>query len=448
MRSNSMAYKIVCILWLLFLFEPARLMSHYATYLNPLKWLPELLLYSSFVVLWIMNSADKAKEKDIYPCYTALILLLLYGTVIAFILGNWGIARMVNRLMLSYYTLGLLTLYIVKNINHIRGIFLLYYLHLIFFAAWGAYSLEVNPITAYTNIAAREIIPWHQHYVNRDAFGPLMVLGLAFSCYYGLNREYKVKAATWSSVLLFIIGIVLSHARATFFSMIAAISYIGLKSNKKLVGFATIILFSGLVIIISALIAGDTNYWDIMQSSFTEGMSSGTGQDRKFLWTWAWQIFLDYPIFGVGTGNAGIHLPNYVPEAEAIAHGYNTLGHLWARSLHNVPLTILVEYGLIGAIIFIYLIHDFIKTNRTCRYIAKSSGLSMKKEQNNKVQYVQTDYIYSMSMALMTCFIAYWINGIFYEILYTPFLWHILILNRILYNYISSKNGIQINMLT
>src|SRR6202000_959320 len=95
--------------------------------------------------------------------------------------------------------------------------------------------------------------------------------------------------------------------------------------------------------------------------------------------------------------------------------------------VHSAPVTIIAEYGLVGAIIALLLVVDFFRTNRRTRMHATKSTVSS-----------QTDdyppgYVNAVALGLHAAFLTFCVSGIFYEIIYTPLFWTVVVLNRMLY---------------
>jgi O-antigen ligase len=216
--------------------------------------------------------------------------------------------------------------------------------------------------------------------------------------------------------------------------MSVTLLYIWYKSKRKIIGMFLLIVASGVVFGAGAFVSSGHNYWEIMNTIVTEGSSGGTGADRKTLWGWAWRVFLENPIIGAGTGNAGVKFVDLIPEDEMLNHGY-TKGKLWGRAIHCVPLTILADYGLIGAFVFAMLIVDFLRTNSRTRRglnIIRGSSLYGPKTQRGDNSTMPRRYLY-INSAISACFVAYWINAVFYETLYAAFLWNLVTMNRLLF---------------
>jgi O-antigen ligase len=311
-------------------------------------------------------------------------------------------------------------------------------LYILYFAIWGILSLKLSPID-HTDPGLRTIVPWHPWLDNRDGFGPLMVIGLVYSFYYYQAAESRrLKLLSLISLIFCTAGIVLSFGRAVFVAMAITIVFMWYQSKKKIYGMFLLIAAAILIFFTISLISPDNRYWETMQT-INNGLSEGTGADRSVLWGWAWREFINYPIFGVGTGNFGIALVKLVPLDEALRHGY-TEGRLWGRALHSAPFTILSEYGLVGTIAVVFLIIDFINTNRKNRNFSHAL-LKGEVSKTNENRHPQARVFYYISLALMACFLSFWINGFFYEIIYTSFLWNLIVINRLLYiNMLAFKN--------
>jgi hypothetical protein len=113
---------------------------------------------------------------------------------------------------------------------------------------------------------------------------------------------------------------------------------------------------------------------------------------------------------------------------EVAAGGY-TAGKLWGRAAHSAPMTILAEYGLIGAIVAALLVVDFFRTNqRTRSHAAKISSPAV-----SQAGGFPPGYVNAVALGLHAAFLAFCVSGVFYEILYSQLFWNVLVLNRMLY---------------
>ncbi len=418
--------RLVICLWFLFLFEPARLITHYIPALAPLKWVPELLLFAT-CIRWFFSPAPKRHVK----WFTVFFGLTLFGTVIAFVFGNWGIARLIVRQMFQYYALGLLTLSFCNTPKRAATILRLYFFMFLYYGIWGLVSLKLTPIASDIDPGTRQIVYWHIHFANRDGFGPLMVMGFvyAFFLYHALPGRL-LKLLTIATVIFCIVGIIISFGRGVFLAFIAVIGNLWLNTKRKILMAVAVAAMVLVFINVAPELAH--RYWATMQTISNEGTKGGTGLDRKILWGWGWREFLSSPIFGVGTGNFGIAIFRVVGYGEAISAGY-TPGKMWGRALHCAPLSVLCEYGLVGAVAMWFLLADFIKTNRRTRKNAERFAGNQARDDFRHDIFLQPSAVIAVSKGLNAALLAILVSAFFYELLYTPLLWHLIIINRLVY---------------
>ena len=202
--AEHQQYRLVVWLWFLSLFAPTKLITFYLPFVRPLTWLPELLLW--FCAVRWLQSPVKTRG---YPAYTAYFCLLILGTFVALLIGNAGPARDLLRQQYEFYLLGLLTLAYCTTPVRARAVLGVYFGYFVWYGVWGLISLKVSPLADAANPGARVIIYWHPNFDNRDAFGPLMVAGLAYSAYYlagtravrthsdGCRRGRRCRSAYW-----------------------------------------------------------------------------------------------------------------------------------------------------------------------------------------------------------------------------------------------------------
>lgn len=424
-EAGPRVYILLVVLWFLQLFAPQKLIQYFLPAAQPLSWVPEILLWV-VAIMWLRWPAPKRG----FPAYTRFMVLFLFGTVVAYFHGQWGLARLVDRQMYQLYLLGLITLTICDRPARARPIFALYFGYFVWFGIWGLISLKTSPIGAVEDTSARVIVFWHRDYDNRDAFGPLMVAGLAYSIYYlQANWAIRTRARTawcYLSIGMCAIGFFTSFGRGAFLAFLAVVSSMWLRSKRKLaIIFALLVAIGIATLSVPQLV---DRYVDTMQSITQQGTNSGTGADRAALWGIAWREFLSSPIVGVGTNNFGAGAATVLSPGEVVAGGY-TLGRLWGRAVHSAPMTIIAEYGLVGVTIALLLIVDFFRTNRRTRMNAtKDSGPEL--QQSNSFP---PGYVNAVALGLHAAFLTFCVSGIFYEIIYTPLFWTVVVLNRMLY---------------
>jgi hypothetical protein len=106
---------------------------------------------------------------------------------------------------------------------------------------------------------------------------------------------------------------------------------------------------------------------------------------------------------------------------------------MWGRVLHCAPLTILCENGIMGAVVMLCLVADFVSTNRRTRKNAKRFADPPGQGNFRNDFFFQPSAVIAVSNGLNAAFLAILVSAFLYELLYTPLLWHLIVINRLLY---------------
>jgi len=339
------------VMWFIILFDPQWFVASFGPQIA-LK-LPTPL----FAILLLITIAAGPRRflapLLVFIAYVALSLPLAYAR---------GLAMDVVKTALAYYTLTLATFTLVRRAREAVPIVV------------GAMGIQYG---TWVILGARTgQISWDYALFNYDAFGPIMVLGLASLFYMGM----ATKSRRWRRVAFVlaagcIVGLVVSFARGAVLSAGVVAMWIWFRSphklkNAALGAAAAVVLFVSARIFEgaqSAIVAGktSTNFWTEMQSSFDP--NDPTRTDREVLWHLATQVYLTHPVFGVGPNGFGAYAADNF-EAGTVGGSYNdNPRRLWGRRLHNTYYQILSELGTVGALIFLWMLWDFLKRNRRLR---------------------------------------------------------------------------------
>ena len=181
------------------------------------------------------------------------------------------------------------------------------------------------------------------------------------------------------------------------------------------------------MLISSATLFEGNLYWSEMKTIIYEGKSEGTGGDRWLLMGKAWEIFLDYPLVGVGPRNYGHVLPQYATTE--FRAGYHTYG----RVPHNIYFQLLAETGVLGVAAFFVLVYYFFKNNAQIRQLRNNSKVSVVNGAYGNQKYFELNKAQYLSLALETGMVAYLLNAFFYDLLYCSWFFDLIIINQLVY---------------
>jgi O-antigen ligase len=174
---------------------------------------------------------------------------------------------------------------------------------------------------------------------NENELGIILALGLVMSCYL-LLRNKGPRAIWFIHVPVCVIAICLTGSRGSFIAAGIALLMFPLsfgsfsRAQKKFGALALVVVVaSGMAIVPAAS-------WDRIGSIQGE-ISEGTLTKRTYIWAAGMDVFREHPLIGVGAGAFG-------------ASVYNKLDVPYVA--HNSYLSVLVEMGVIGELLFIALL--------------------------------------------------------------------------------------------
>lgn len=198
------------------------------------------------------------------------------------------------------------------------------------------YFLNINIFKFISAMGGRD--QWVENYIRVSSITqhinhlPLVLFPpLAFSLY---RRKYKFS-------MLIMLGIIASGSRSGIAASLALI-YISFFINRNVITLviSSLLAFSGFTYFIYG-----TDFFEKRLAFIASGTVDGSTQYRLDLWQRAWDLVLQYPIFGIGLGQESWMLK--------------------VDNLESSMMQILVNFGFIGIFIFlITIISVFIRSLR------------------------------------------------------------------------------------
>ncbi|UCG13977.1 MAG: O-antigen ligase family protein [Deltaproteobacteria bacterium] len=167
---------------------------------------------------------------------------------------------------------------------------------------------------------------------------------------YFLTGKKWVKIITMVSLPFLLNLIILSNSRASFLTLaiLGILTFFWIRGRLR--WRVLLALFAGALLVL--FLANDT-FWE-RQKTMTEHQDEGASGSRFLLWRGALEMSADHPL-GVGGEGFEALVFSYVPELT------ETMEEAGAKAVHNTFLTVLVEWGYVGLILFTgFLIHTFL----------------------------------------------------------------------------------------
>jgi O-antigen ligase len=357
-----------------------------------------------------------------------LLSYLLFITLTTPFAVNRGAAYGPVKAILVFYTLAVATLAWVKEERQVRPIVLAVFVGQ--FLWWGILGVRYGAVG------------WHSNLSNYDGYGPMMTLGIGLAFYFGLAaRNRRLRWLGFAVAGLSIAGVVASFARGAVLSAFAVGGIIWLRWPQKLRATAAL-LAALLVMIVAASFTsgvargGDLDspkgFWNDLATVTKEFDQSneGSSNDRRMLWATAVVVFHEYPILGAGAGNFGPAAAELPLEAFS-GWDMDNPGRLWDRALHSSYYQVLSEGGLVGCLLYLWILIDFFRRNAALR--SKQAV-----ERWNSIAKGEFDLRY-LSWGLEAGMVGFLTTGLFYNQLYVHWLYTLIIMNAILFGLTHAK---------
>jgi probable O-glycosylation ligase (exosortase A-associated) len=225
---------------------------------------------------------------------------------------------------------------------------------------------------------------------------------IPFAFFLALAEENPIKKVWYIGITaLFLLTNMMTFSRGGFVGLVAVGLYCWIRSPKKLVAAVLLCLLA----LFMVFYAPD-KYGDRLRSMAED--STGTGEDRLYMWRFGWKMFLDNPVIGVGQGNFPVEFGNY--ERDERLYGRT---RVW-RAAHSLYFTLLPELGLVGGFIFFKMLSS-IKKDLTA--IRRSTLQGFKKTQK------AASTILPLTYAMEASLIGFLVSSIFLSTLYYPNFW-------------------------
>ena len=191
---------------------------------------------------------------------------------------------------------------------------------------------------------------------DRNDVALLAAMAVPFALAWG-KAGGRYRALGYATTALLVAGVVATGSRGGFLAL-AAVGIAFLLRSRMLSWPKKSALVALAVVLAST--AGSTEYWDRIESIFTnptEDYNFQAREGRIEIWKRGLSYAVDHPATGVGFGN--------FPVAEGSTLENLGYGVKWSTA-HNAYVLVLAELGLPGLLVFLAIIGSIVKIVRHC----------------------------------------------------------------------------------
>lgn len=197
-------------------------------------------------------------------------------------------------------------------------------------------------------------------------FAMMLVTSLPFVLFFFLRSKGLKKVVSGGSVILVLLGIILTQSRGGFIGLGVVITAFSFSRGYEKQVFRK----TALVVLLCFLFCGlaSENYWDRIQTMWT-GDDQGSG--RVILYKRSLKLMLENPVLGTGVGCFGSAYGRALENKKFESVG-NVYDRKW-KAAHNTFLQIGVELGFPGLAIYLILIYYAIRNFNETKRLAKQN---------------------------------------------------------------------------
>jgi O-antigen ligase len=251
------------------------------------------------------------------------------------------------------------------------------------------------------------------------------------------TKDRKLRWLAFAAAGGCILGLVSTFARGAVLSGGAVAVWVWMRSPHNFK--TTLAAIAAVVVVFIAgtlykrpirhLETSEVTYGSIWQEMATalDPKHDDTHIDRDAIWAAAMQIYRQHPVFGVGPHNFGPYAAdNFAPGTVGGVYRDNPR-MLYDKALHNSYYQILCELGSIGAIIFVWMLWDFGKSNRALRKPDRVQAWAARTGGRLNLRYV--------SLALEAGMVAWLTSAYFYNQLFeVNWFYTLILINTLLFH--------------
>jgi len=202
--------------------------------------------------------------------------------------------------------------------------------------------------------------------LNANDLGLIMALSIPISYYLLIRARGQMAWVYGLQLVLAGTTIILTASRGAALSGLVALTIIPL-THAGLTGRQKIAAVIALALITTGvMIFAPTTSWDRLSTTPHE-FSRGTLTGRTLIWTAGWELFREHPYLGVGANAFRLTVSRVLEEPIRMGNPKSP-----APPAHNTFLSVLVEQGAIGFLIFVALLGALVLS------LANMSALSRK----------------------------------------------------------------------
>jgi len=370
-------------------------------FLRPYDFIPALLPLRFAMVVeiltllsWVLYLA-RTKDKINWSKFNWVFLafLTVIGLTVITSVNN-RLAYNTFQVMMVDFIIFVIATNVVDSFKRLNNLIWLLLLIHFFLALKGIYHYAV----IHTVVAGQQTsgIVGSGYLGDENDFAMALNIMIPFAFFLVIYSRGKIKKFIGFVLLVtFVFGVICSFSRGGWLGLTAALLYCILKSKRRLVSLSLALLLG-----LSVIMLTPSSYWKEVET--ISDIKDATAQTRIDYWKAALRMYEDHPIIGVGAGNGGIWMPEYVT-------GFEYPATQWGRAFHGTIPQVMAELGSLGLVCYLLMLIYFIKFMSRLRKLKVSEG--------------DSSFVEFVADSVIGGIIGFLSTAIFLSVAYYPQLW-------------------------
>jgi len=387
-------------IYLFFLYDTLRPYD-FILALRPLRL--SIVIEGVAVLSWIIYMLRTKSQFNWHRFNWPFTIFMAMITISVATAENAGLAYNIFMVMLVSYVMFIVATNVVDSIPRLNKLVWLFLMIHFYFAVKGIYNFQFGESLASGQQTSGIVGSAFLGDENDFALVINIFIPMAYFIFMSLKNKF-LKLITGGLMVTYVFAIISSFSRGGWVGLMSVIVYCILNSKKKMASLTVAFMLA-----VVLAIAAPSSYWNEIQT--ISDTSESTADARIRYWQAALAIFADHPVVGIGAGNGGIYLPNYISGAA-------NPDREWGRAFHGTIPQVMAELGIIGLACYFIMLFIVI---RELHHIRKRKGL------DNVL--IPRDVL---ANGLLGGIIAYFVTSTFISTVYYPQLWGLYTLSIIL----------------
>lgn len=379
-------------------------------YLRPQSFIPGLAsLHIALVfeiitlVSWVFHVALRKERIAVHKWWIVFALLLVVMASTVFTAQNNSRAFNTLQGMQTTFVMLFITYNVSKTPANFRKlVWLLLSIHF-YLALKGIYNFAVVGYVSAGMKTSGEAGSGFLGDENDFAMSMNVMIPIAFFFAQGLKSRFA-RASVLTILFVLVLAVIASGSRGGWVGLVVGWLCCILRTQRKVFGIVVTLLLAGTVYVFAP-----ADYW-VQVESITDTQES-TAQTRINYWKAAGRMYLAYPITGVGAGNGGVRMPEFIT-------GFRDPATQWGAAFHGTLPQVLAELGTLGMACYLLMLVMSLKILRFLRKARSDDGGEL-----------PVAVVYALECSLF----AYFASATFLSTAYYPQLWTIYALILILH---------------